>query len=383
MINVIRTSPTRTKYCGRTVDNLIASNDGQEHRLIIVSSNKTPNENGLDALRAGIEASRGQPFVFLEDDLNFIRHFNRATETFVRTCGNIRTLIYPLCAAYQKELARCRGMAWRYPVSDFYGTQAFVIAPSDAQLFLQWIDTQRPLASAGFDMLIKRWAQHHNKTHFLTPHRSFIQHLGVESSLHNGRFHHYGTWPGDRWEYRSGAFALQEQTHRPCDKPLARAIAEWFGSKLPAYDLGCSTGNYVKELRGAAINCYGFDATPGIQTLYNMVEELDLARPQQFKETPGNVLCLEVAEHIHPEDEPHFLANLGKLCADKLVLSWAQPGQGGRRHVNERPENYVIPHMDTIGFRYHEQDTYRLRAAATIKWFKHSLYAFSHVKEQA
>lgn len=377
MINVIRTGPNRIKYCGRTVDNLIASNDGEDHRVIIVASNKTPNENGLDALRAGIEASDGKPFVFLEDDLAFIRHFNRAAETFARTCRGVRSLILPLCANYWRNLDDCRGMAWRYPVDLFYGTQAFVIAPADAQLFLDWIETVRPLERAGFDLLIKRWAEHHGKTHFLTPHRSFVQHLGVESSLHNGRFHHYSTWPGDQWEYRTGAFALDEQQKRPCDKDLARAIAAWFGPKTLAYDMGCSTGNYVQELRNAGVKCWGFDATPGIPNLGGLISELDLARPQQFRETPGNVMCLEVAEHIHPQDEPHFVGNLQKLCGDKLALSWAIKGQGGRRHVNEQPRQAVINKFEAEGFAYDAEQAMKLSNAASISWFKTSLYAFT------
>lgn len=378
MINVIRTAPSRIKYCGRTVDNLIASNDGESHQVIIVASNKTPNENGLDALRAGIEASGGKPFVFLEDDLAFIRHFNRAAETFARTCKGVRSLILPLCANYWRHLEVHRGMAWRYPVNLFYGTQAFVIDPKDAQLFLDWIETVRPLERSGFDLLIKQWAERHHKTHFLTPHRSFVQHLGVESSLHNGRFHHYSTWPGDQWEYRTGAFAFEEQQKRPCDKDLARAIAQWFGAKLPAYDMGCSTGNYVRELREAGINAFGFDATPGLQS--DMIEELDLARPQNFKEPPGNVLCLEVAEHIHPEDEQHFIANLQQICGDKLALSWALKGQGGRRHVNERARQDVLNLMETAGFYYDPERAMKLGTAASISWFKNSLYAFTRQK---
>lgn len=377
MINVIRTGPSRIKYCGRTVDNLIASNDGEAHRIIVVSSNKTPNENGLDALRAGIEASGGKPFVFLEDDLAFIRHFNRAADTFARTCGGVRSLILPLCANYWRHLEPLRGMAWRYPLNLFYGTQAFVITPADAQLFLDWIETVRPLEPAGFDILIAKWAAHHKKTHFLTPHRSFVQHLGVESSLHNGRFHHYSTWPGDQWEYRTGAFALDEQRDRPCDKALARAIAAWFGPKTLAYDLGCSTGSYVQELQNAGVKCWGFDATPGIPNLGGLISELDLARPQNFTETPGNVMCLEVAEHIHPEDEPHFIGNLQKLCSDKLAISWALPGQGGRRHVNEQEGHHVTAWMNQKGFIRDHAMTKKLREAATISWFKTSLYAFT------
>lgn len=380
MLTVIRTTPTRTKYCGRTVDNLIESNGGRAHRVIIVASNKTPNENGFDALQAGIDCSKGQPFIFLEDDLAFIRGFNQAAEDFTNLCSGVRSLILPLCANYKDALAACRGVAWRYPVSNFYGTQAFVIHPSDAEHFLRYCKSLSYMPSSGFDLLIKNWAAANHKTHFFTPHRSFVQHLGVESSLHNGRFHHYSTWPGPDWKYRCGGFSLEEQTKRPCDATLADALAEWFGKHSVVYDMGCSTGKYLQALTGHGIPCKGFDATPGIERADPPIEELDLSRPQKFSERPANVMCLEVAEHIHAEDEPHFIANITTLCRDKLALSWAVPGQGGRRHVNEQTAAIVIEKMNAVGFKYDGFTAQKLRAAAQIKWFKESLYAFTRQK---
>lgn len=377
MLSVIRTCPSRVKYCGRTVDNLIESNGGEYHPLHIISTNKTPNENGLLALREGMRLSNGLPFIFLEDDLAFIREFSRSAQDFEFNCRGNDSLILPLCAAYKDALVATRGLAWRYPVSSFYGTQAFVIEPHHAADLIAFAEKEQPMHKRGFDLLIKRWAEARRATHFLTPYKCFVQHIGVESAMHNGRFHHYAAWPGRDWTYRTGAFNLKEQTNRPCDKPLAKAIATWFGNKLPAYDLGCSTGQYVAELGSVAgIHGIGFDATPGIARRGEALQELDLARPQTFTEKPGNVMCLEVAEHIHAEDEPHLLANLKALCADKLVLSWAPPGQGGRRHVNERPAADVVALLKVQGFKWDQATTDRLRSAAAISWFKDSLYAF-------
>lgn len=377
LLTVIRTCPSRTRDCGRTVDSLIESNGGAAHRIVIVSSTKTPNENGLDCMRAGVECSKGDPFIFLEDDLAFIRGFNRAAEDFTRLCAGVRSLILPLGAAY-KDLADCRGMAWRFPVPKFYGTQAFVIHPKDAESFLAFCSRIQALPTVGFDLLLKDWAHSHGKQYFLTPHRSFVQHMGVHSSLHNGRFHFFPSWPGPDWEYRCGGFSIEEQASRPCDEPLAKAVAEWFGPKSIAWDLGCSTGKYVKALIAAGIHARGFDVTPGLEG--ELITELDLARPQKFTEKPGNVMCLEVAEHIHQQDEQHLIANIRALCADKLVLSWAVPGQGGRRHVNERAPEDVHNLLRSSGFAMDPMASSALQSAATIKWFKNSLYAFRRQK---
>lgn len=376
MLNVIRTCPSRIKYCGRTVDNLIESNGGERHDIHIVSSSLLPNANGLEALKVGIKYSDGKPFVFLEDDLAFIKEFNRSAHDFWFNCQGNNSIFLPLCANYTGLLAMCRGLAWRYPEKSFYGSQAFVIEPAEAADLVKYAESENPRAERGFDLLLRRWAQKRKVARFLTPFRSFVQHLGVESSLHNGRFHHYATWPGDQWTYRSGAFNLLEQKNRPCDQPLAKAIANWFGKKLPAYDLGCSTGKYVNVLKEQGLGVQGFDATPGIGGSHPLIDELDLARPHVFTEKPGNVMCLEVAEHIHPEDEAHFLTNLQALCADKLVLSWAVPKQGGVRHVNEQSPEHVALALAEKGFAIDRDASNSFRAHATIKWFKDSLYAF-------
>lgn len=380
MINVIRTTQSRVKYCGGTVDSLIESNGKDEHQVIIQCSAKTPNENGIEALKQGIAASNGKPFVFLEDDVRFIKHFNQAAETFSRACSGVKTPFIPLCAAYPEGLNKCRGIAWRYPVKNFYGTQAFVIKPADAEAFLKFLKTKGELPSRGFDMLLKQWAESLKVEHLLTPQRCFVQHIGVESSLHNGRFHHYSAWPGADWEFRTGAFSLDEQKNRPCDRPLAKAIASWFGTAALAYDVGCSTGNYVRELRGQGIRAHGFDATPGIEGPH--ITELDVTRSAVLAvEAKGNVMCLEVAEHIDPKDEANFLSNLHDLCSGKLVISWAIPGQGGKRHVNEQAAAHVIARMHEQQFTINNGITEKLREAATISWFKDSLYAFERVQK--
>lgn len=376
MLNVIRTCPSRVKYCGRTVDNLIESNGGEYHPTLVVSTNKTPNENGLLALREGIRLSNGLPFIFLEDDLAFIKEFSRSAWDFQFNCAGNDSPILPLCAAYGDALKNTRGLAWRYPVSSFYGTQAFVITPENAKALIDFAEKEEPKHKRGFDLLIKRWAESRRAAHFLTPYKCFVQHVGVESSLHNGRFHHYSAWGGPDWTYRSGAFNLKEQAKRPCDYQLLKAIEEWFGPSRAIYDLGCSTGKYVNALAKDGYPAKGFDATPGIDTVNPLVQELDLARPQTFTEKPGNVMCLEVAEHIHAEDQHAFLNNIKAICSEKLVLSWAPEGQGGKRHVNEKNWSVVSVLMRELGFERDGTTTQKLRDAATISWFKDSLYAF-------
>jgi hypothetical protein len=51
------------------------------------------------------------------------------------------------------------------------------------------------------------------------------------------------------------------------------------------------------------------------------------------------VLCLEVAEHLRPEDGPLFIEVLSNL-APVVIFSAAVPGQGGEGHVNCQEKAY-------------------------------------------
>lgn len=48
------------------------------------------------------------------------------------------------------------------------------------------------------------------------------------------------------------------------------------------------------------------------------------------------VICLEIAEHLHRRRAPHLVELLAR-AAPAVLFSAALPGQGGTRHVNERP----------------------------------------------
>jgi hypothetical protein len=65
---------------------------------------------------------------------------------------------------------------------------------------------------------------------------------------------------------------------------------------------------------------------------------------------------MEVVEHIHPK----YVCNLMKTFAnhtDCVVLSAAQPGQGGEGHFNEQTAEYWIERFDDCGFKQDSEKT--------------------------
>lgn len=73
-------------------------------------------------------------------------------------------------------------------------------------------------------------------------------------------------------------------------------------------------------------------------------------------------LCLEVAEHIPAPFVDVFLGNLTRF-SDRLILSAAQPNQGGHHHVNEQPKRYWVAKLAAHGFAYNRKETGRIQVA--------------------
>ena len=57
------------------------------------------------------------------------------------------------------------------------------------------------------------------------------------------------------------------------------------------------------------------------------------------------VLSKEVSEHILKKGEAKFIDNLLRLakpCEGRIILTWVQPGQGGKGYVNCQSKSHII-----------------------------------------
>ena len=103
---------------------------------------------------------------------------------------------------------------------------------------------------------------------------------------------------------------------------------------------------------------------------------LDLTVPQYGLPLYDWVMSLEVAEHIPREYESVYLSNIVRHAKEGIVLSWAIPGQGGHKHVNLRPLDYVIQIMHKLGFQHDALESVKLRKTATVYWLKRNINVF-------
>lgn len=158
------------------------------------------------------------------------------------------------------------------------------------------------------------------------------------------------------------------------DAPLADALADFFSPHASVLDLGCGRGEYVRHLRSRGIPCAGVDGNPMTPVFDSSCAVADLTQPLLLPPADW-VLCLEVGEHIPNEYADVLFANIHRHNRVGVVLSWAVLEQGGRGHVNERSNDWVATKMNEMGYFW--QDVRKLRAAATLPWFKNTLMAFA------
>lgn len=174
-------------------------------------------------------------------------------------------------------------------------------------------------------------------------------------------------------------YGPEAAAHHACDKGLAEWLAGYLDPKRQVYDFGCGLGTYLAVLRDHGFRfLVGYDGAVLPRRDFGTVLPQDLTQP--FRVVPGDVVCLEVAEHVPAEFESTLLDNICGAVepGGKLVLSWAVRGQGGAGHVNCRNNDEVLSLIHARGFDIDNTATLAARAAVSnLDWFRNTLMVFT------
>jgi hypothetical protein len=136
-------------------------------------------------------------------------------------------------------------------------------------------------------------------------------------------------------------------------------------------------GLYVRELRSAGLTVDGFDGNPDTPELTeNACGVLDLSEPVSFEKPYDWVMSLEVGEHLPPQFEDIYIANLHNSNASGVVLSWALKGQGCFGHFNERDNEYIKARFAELGYTNDIENENILRESSTLPYFKRTIMVF-------
>ncbi len=142
---------------------------------------------------------------------------------------------------------------------------------------------------------------------------------------------------------------------------LCDYMSNIFSKNEQLIDFGCGLGTYLSNLHNK-----GFTKLLGVEGYglnnfeYDNIVIQDLAVDFDLN-VRGNVMSLEVGEHIPKQYENVFIDNITKHCSNLLIISWAVPGQGGLGHFNEQPNEYIIGSIVKRGFQYMAEQTELLR----------------------
>lgn len=149
------------------------------------------------------------------------------------------------------------------------------------------------------------------------------------------------------------------EEHMFC-KELAEWISNYLDKNKTIHDFGCGVGSYLKYLENKGfLDLTGYEGEIPNKEFSNILKQ-DLS--QSFSVTKkGNVICLEVGEHIPKQYQDVFLDNICNACKGKLILSWAIRGQYSSSHVNCLNNEEVIPEIEKRGFRYLKEDSIKAR----------------------
>ena len=117
-------------------------------------------------------------------------------------------------------------------------------------------------------------------------------------------------------------------------------------------DVGCGTGVSLDYFTRQGVDAYGIEGSAlAISKAKHpsLIQQGDLHQSINLGRKFDLVWCFEVAEHIHPLHVSNLLDTLTNH-ADRILLSAAQPGQGGLGHLNEQFPEYWIEKLKAYGF---------------------------------
>lgn len=321
--------------------------------------------NSLTALKLALERS-AEYYLFLEDDLEFNSYLEH---NLMHWCKSRSIWLGSLYAPWNPPQV-VQGMDYEVPGDLVYGSQAFLLSRELAEYCVEhWWEVEGMQ-----DIKISRLAQRDGKIYYHQP--SLVQHVGHVSTW-GGAVHSSPTFSKG---FRStgihprGYFLDESPDGQYCDEDLAASFCLLFQG-FRVFDLGCGNGEYVRRMRSAGIDAVGFDGNPTVFS--DVISNVDLTLPFAAPFPADYVLSLEVGEHIPQQFADNYIDNVCKNAKIGIVLSWAVPGQGGRGHSNERPNNWVIAQMLNRGWNYDESAAMKLRSICQLPWFKNSLMFFN------
>lgn len=162
---------------------------------------------------------------------------------------------------------------------------------------------------------------------------------------------------------------------------LARWIGDYFPKDKKVIDFGAGNGEYIRYLHDVGFkNVWALEGDAETITEINNKLEHDLGQAFILDPKATNGICLEVGEHLPEEYLETLLDNLTGNIEEKIILSWAIPGQDGYHHVSCRHNVWVINEMEKRGFKLLAEDSLKARSVIEdrMSYFRNTIMIFQN-----
>jgi SAM-dependent methyltransferase len=144
-------------------------------------------------------------------------------------------------------------------------------------------------------------------------------------------------------------------------------------------DVGCGEGWWAREFARHECSVVGVDETvpDSLDDDGVRFHRVDLRESFASLGRFDLAICLEVAEHLPPQDAEHLVTTLCDL-APTALFSAAVPGQGGHGHVNEQWPGYWASLFESRGYTVSGALRWLLWDEESIEpWYRQNLLAAS------
>ncbi len=173
----------------------------------------------------------------------------------------------------------------------------------------------------------------------------------------------------DSWTYNSGVFQFFHDSAVKSAPGFVDAVTKEFPNVKRILDIGCGSGAMAAEFCRRGKDAEGIEHSPkGREWAKKQGVPIGvfMLRPDGF-DLPKGIpfeLCYscEVGEHIPTPLSDRFVEFMTS-CAPEVLLTSAQPGQGGTGHINEQPKSFWIEKFAARGYVYDEARSQRLSDA--------------------
>lgn len=185
-IVAIRTVTQRHDMFVSLLQRLVEIEDGSIVGVRVSASTVvTPNENACRALEMAADTDADW-ILFLEDDAGIPRPFLRNMKRWLLKHQNPDVHIYPMGCAYSGAWGNAKEV-WQYHIKDYYCSVAFLLRRSLAMSLVEYLRANNHVHQ-GFDLMMGHWHRTVSPSDFLlTPIPCFVDHLGDDSTLIDGR----------------------------------------------------------------------------------------------------------------------------------------------------------------------------------------------------